>query len=180
MNTFYDSITLWFHTYDRDDISPSITAMYIADLFIERINKFGFELAIEHKKFRNMLCEFFCTHYHVVKINQLIVGPKYLPKIPSDWTNEIFERWLDYLDHYYLTEEFWESYWGVIPKSALLEVIKGWIPTLQALLPYYIKCNTEVLIEQEIIVMKEGIIHVKEEVNTYEEDDYTRKDQWDY
>ena len=178
-SSFNHSVTEWFHTPDSDDITPAVTAGQIIDLFLNKLDKFRLDLVVPQSKFRNIICEFFCEHYAAFHLNQNVRGPRTFAKKPNDWSYEIYERWFDYLDHYYFNYEFWDSFWYSIEDSEELNVITNWQNMLTALLPYFIKCDSDILVEAGIIVMKEGIAIAKEDDYT-DEYEQMRKDHWDY
>jgi hypothetical protein len=141
-----NGVTRWFHTLDVCETSPAMSVMDFNDAFLDLCKTYGFSLRVTEQQFRKRMCEFVCTLYLAKRYGDSVTGPHTLP-FPCDWTREMHERWLDYIQQFYFSANDWQQFWKGIPVSPWEEALPTWRSDIQAVAILYILGDTERLLQ---------------------------------
>ena len=155
-----DRITVWLYTpdryNDRTSLSPYDAVLQIADTFLYDIESLRLSPELSRKPFYEALCTAMCVYKHAVMTSMDFSGPNRKWSMPTDWTPDIENMWIDYLNSRILNQEYWEGFWKQIPESNWEDSIYGWRETFQSFLPYYVKRSIDVLTENQLMYEYEG------------------------
>lgn len=169
------AINEWFNTCDIDNISPFICVEYVVNKFCNYIENCGYILDIPKQTILQDMCSATCTMYYYQKWrqNRFIVGaPKRKFSIPKQWNNALELQWKDYVHSRIVNYEFWEQFWKEIQSSYMeLTFTKdNWRDVMQYLLPFYIRREIDILLDEEIVCQEENGNFVTWDDHEVEED----------
>lgn len=156
-----DDTTEWFNWCDIDGNSPFAYVEYVANEFCSFLNKKGYTLDVPQHQFLYDLCTATCTmyYYQVWQKNKFIVGaPKRKFTRPKQWTPALEGQWKDYLHSRIVNYEFWEQFWRKLPCAYWESVLErdNWRDVMQTLLPFYIRREVDILLEEEIVCQEDN------------------------
>jgi hypothetical protein len=83
--------------------------------------------------------------YYAKRANKGWEGPHRMFSYPTIWSNEYEELWIDCLDKYLFTPEFWAKFWSTLPTEVCEIDIPYWKENMEAILPQYIMRESEIL-----------------------------------
>jgi hypothetical protein len=142
-------ITEWFNT-GKYGPSPSDTINKLVNMIDVDLEKFEFDFEIDTILIKHKLATALCVLYRLKMEGQPLV--LHFPKkhfYPKNWNNELEITWIDYLENYYFTTEYWEMLWEDIGSSDWDSDIFNWKEQLQALIPCYINRDLRKMITDE-------------------------------
>lgn len=147
--------TDWFNSSDIDGISPFSYVEYVTSEFCKFLDRKGFTLDISQNQFLYDVCTATCTmyYYQIWQKNKFIIGaPRRKFTRPKQWTNVLEGQWKDYIHSRLVNYEFWEQFWIHFPVGYWESTMHdNWRDVMQTLLPYYIRREVEILLEEEIV-----------------------------
>jgi hypothetical protein len=154
-----DDTTEWFNCRDIDSISPFSYVEQVATEFYRFLDKRGYTLDTTQNQFLYDLCTATCTmyYYQVWHKNKFIVGaPKRKFTYPKQWTGVLEGKWNDYIHSRIVNYEFWDNFWRKLPPSYWEgELRDNWRDVMQFLLPFYIRRELDILLEEEIVCQED-------------------------
>jgi hypothetical protein len=145
-----ERINDWFYD-DTGDVSPQDTVYHIADVFEHRILEKGLQLNVPYASFVKALCDATCTMYRAQMENKEVGCPTRIANLPKKWTKEIESAWVDYINTFHLTEEFWTDLWHEIPEGVWESPYPRFREFLQSVIPIYIQRDMETLENEGLV-----------------------------
>jgi len=142
-------INEWFNKGMGGDIAPIHTVFTIAKKFAQYLEEYNFTLNMNFSAFFSKLCGATCTL--ALHKNKVIGMPRSIPQSPANWSSEIEIIWNDYIESFYLTIEFWDSFWESIDVDIWELSISQFRNYLQSIMPLFIKRDLQVLIDMDLI-----------------------------
>jgi len=143
-----EKITNWFHKKTANNMAPSFIVAIVHAKFINFCKSKGLNLAVSSEQLKESLSEATCVMYYAKLVNKGWDGPHRDVKIPPSWTDEYEKIWLEYLDNYLFTDDYWDIFWKTFYVDSCENDIPRWRINMQIILPQYVL--------REIAVLKSG------------------------
>ena len=130
-------------------------------------------IAVSPDQLRESLSEATCVMYRAKRANKDWAGPHRSFPYPSGWTNDYERYWLEMLDNYVFTDEYWDCFWKTIKSESCEIEIPMWKQNMQLILPQYVLREVDVLKSQGMI-LDSKILYTDEKTNEpiYEDEEY--------
>jgi hypothetical protein len=143
-------INEWFNKGIDGDIAPIHTVFKIAKKFSQYLEEYNLTLNMNYSTFFSKLCGATCT-LALHKNSKVIGMPRSIPQSPANWSTEIEIIWNDYIESFYLTIDFWDSFWKSIDTGIWELRLSQFRNYLQSILPLFIKRDLQLLIDMDLI-----------------------------
>jgi hypothetical protein len=153
--------TEWFNHCDIDGESPFTYVECVVNKFCDYIEKRGYTTDVSRRKVLLDMCSATCTMYYY----QTWMSRKYIVGAPTQkfcrplrWNAELEYQWNDYLHSRIVNYEFWERFWNELPNTYWESTLvhDTWRDVMQYLLPFYIRREINILIDEEIVCQEEN------------------------
>lgn len=156
-----DEISDWFNSYDIDGESPYSYVERVVNEFCNIIEKRGYMTDISRQKLMYDMCSATCTMYyyeHYLHRRFIIGAPKKKFTKPLRWSAVLEAQWNDYVHSRIVNYEFWERFWKELPAAYWESTLThdSWRDVIQYLLPFYIRREIDILLDEEIVCQEEN------------------------
>lgn len=148
-------ITDWFHVPDTEGFSVAETLRQTLNTFFEDCRQFKLSLGISESHMRRSLCEALCTMRYARITHTDWRGPYVHFRKPPQWTAELDALWIDFIHTHCVSESYWTRFWAAVPYTTLDRDVPDWRANLQYLLPLYLYCDIDRLVEFGILYEEE-------------------------
>lgn len=151
----------WFNYCDIDGESPYMYVEYIVNQFCDSIEKRGYMIDISRQKMLYDMCSATCIMYYYqnyLRRKYIVGAPKQKFSRPLRWNAVLETQWNDYVHSRIVNYEFWERFWNELPNAYWETTLThdNWRDVMQYLLPFYIRREIDILLDEEIVCQEEN------------------------
>jgi hypothetical protein len=152
MARYENKVNNWFHYTDIDGCSPRRTLQIVIDEFYSSLHKHNNAAILHENELRKLMCDATCVMYHSYLTHTGFSGPNRMFPRPREWSNELEQLWNFYIHAHCYDWQFWENFWGRIPKALWEDELPDWRYQIADILMYYIQPSIENMIETHILM----------------------------
>ena len=167
-----DMVTNWFHKRNNVGISPSTVVNIVHNKFVMFCTSKQLNISVSTEQLKESISEATCVMYYAKRANKGWEGPHRMVSYPAVWSNEYEELWIDCLDKYIFTPEYWTRFWSTLPTEVCETDIPYWRENMEAILPQYILRESEILKRFGLVAEMTKQIGSANDKSTDQEEEY--------
>ena len=156
-----DETSNWFNCCDIDGESPYSYVEYVVNEFCNIIEKRGYTTDVSRQRIMYDMCSATCIMYYYqnyLRRKYIVGAPKQKFSRPLRWNAVLETQWNDYVHSRIVNYEFWERFWNELPNAYWETTLThdNWRDVMQYLLPFYIRREIDILLDEEIVCQEEN------------------------